>query len=113
MKVIQDKTGGKTSNRGIGRPTQPQNVKPPICPACKMCRGKDRAEFSERANQRLAQLETQAMRDSPRLTLLMIFCYTSRQMPSITVIREAFTPQLMRTDLQTHNQILKVAWGIL
>jgi hypothetical protein len=34
------------------------------------------------------QLETHDMRGSPPLTLLMILCYTCRQEPSITIIRE-------------------------
>ena len=67
-------------------PCQLQNLQPTMCPACKMCRGKDGAESEGVA--KLVNLETHAIRGSPPLTLLMILCYICRQEPSIIVIRE-------------------------
>jgi hypothetical protein len=46
---------------------------------------KNRAETEEMANQWLGQLETHHMEESQSLTLLMIFFYTWRQEPRITV----------------------------
>jgi hypothetical protein len=44
------------------------------------CAGINREQkLREQVNLLLAQLETYAMRESPPLTLLMVFCYTSRQ----------------------------------
>ena len=57
-----------------------------IIPAYIMCREKEVAESEEMANQRLAQLETHAMRESSPLRLLMLFCYSCRQEAIITVI---------------------------
>jgi hypothetical protein len=62
-------------------PTQPQNLQPSICPAYKICRGEDGAEIEG-----MAQVEKHTRRENPSLTLLMIFCHTCRQEPSITVI---------------------------
>jgi hypothetical protein len=45
------------------------------------------------------------------MTLLMIACYSSRKVPSITIILESL-PQLIETDARTHRQILE-AWEIL
>lgn len=58
-------------------PAQLQNPRPTIPPANKMCRGKHGAEIEGMVNQWLAQLKTNAMRESPPLTLLVIFCSTS------------------------------------
>jgi hypothetical protein len=54
------------------------NLRLIICPANKTCRDNDGAEIEKIANQYLVQLEDHAMRKSPPLTLLMIFCYTCR-----------------------------------
>jgi hypothetical protein len=50
------------------------------------------------------------MRESPPLTLLMIFYYTCRQEPSIAVVREA-SPSNCYKLMQ--SQTLSGAWGIL
>ena len=50
---------------------------------------KDGADIEGMAKQCLVQLETHPMEESQPLTLLMIFCYTYRQEPSIIIIREA------------------------
>ena len=52
------------------------------------------------------------MRGSLPMTLLMVFCYTCRQEPSITHTR-SFTQQLMETDAKTYSQTLGRAWEIL
>lgn len=85
---------------------------PTIRPACKMCMGKDGAESGGVANRRLVCLKIHAIRGSPRLTLVMILCYTCRKEPSITIIR-GFPQQLMKTDAESQSQMLGRVWGIL
>lgn len=53
---------------GFRHQPSPQNRKPTICLAYKICWGKGGKELVEGANQLLVQLETYAMRGTPPLT---------------------------------------------
>lgn len=104
-------TWGGPFNGEIRTQTQPHYFQLTIFNAYKMGVDKDRANIM--ANTWLAQLETYAMEGLPPLTLLVIFSYTYRQVPSITVIWDVLPQQLMQTNMETHRQTLSRAWRIL
>ena len=83
----------------------PQFILPTRCVGLK--RG---AEFEGRANEWLVQFEIHALKESPTLTLLMIFCYTCSQESTNNVIREA-SPS--NGYVETHNKTLSGTWRIL
>jgi hypothetical protein len=70
---------------GLGQKPSHKFLDPQYFPACKMCRGKDGAEIKGMANQWLAH-ETHFLKESPPLTLLVIFDYTCRQAYNVNVI---------------------------
>ena len=55
-------------------------------------------------------VESHAMSGRAPLTLLMLFCYTSRQEPNCH--QRGFTQQLMKTDADRHRQTVGRAEGI-
>lgn len=57
-----------------------------MCPACKLCRGKSKAETEGTANQCLPCIENHPMGTNQSLTLLLLLCYACRQEPNITVL---------------------------
>lgn len=66
---------------GIGTPIEPQN--PQFLLPTKCAGLKNGAEFEGRSNQCPVRLETNFTIGNPSLKLLVIFCYTCRQKPSI------------------------------
>jgi hypothetical protein len=58
-----------------------------------MCRERDRAEFEGMVNQCPIILRFIPWEGDPTPLLLMIFSYTCRQKPNITVVRKVKVPQ--------------------
>ena len=92
-------------------PIHPKHLWLTICPACKMCRDKNKTEIEGLVNQWLPQLQNHSMKGSPPLTLTVLFSYTYRQEHNIIALWYASVSSWWK-HTETLSQILGGALGI-
>jgi hypothetical protein len=92
----------------------PQNLRPKICPAYKMCRDKDEAESEGIVDQWLAPLKAHPIGERQPLTVVMILLYVCKQEPCITVSWEASSSsgwKHMQRSIAKHQMELREFCG--